>query len=399
VKGIIGPWVHLYPHMAVPGPRVGFLTEAVRWWDRWLKDIPTGVEDDPALRLFLQDHARPDPSAQDRPGHWIGLPARPATATLMLPLGVGGLGAHTRLPARIATPQTLGAASGEYFPTGDHAEMAGDQAADDALSLCFDGHRLARPMVLVGRAALRLSLASDQPLGFVVARLCDVAPNGTSARIAHGMLNLCHRAGSAAPHPMEPGRQVEVTLTMDAMAHRLAPGHRLRLALSNSYWPFLWPAPKAGTLTLTEGAIGLPILPDAAPDWQPPPPEPLPIPRQQQMRPGAWSRQTQTDPATGRQTLIIRDDTGDIQEPHGLTHGEAMEEVWEITPDDPLSARATTRWEQRLSRGHWSVRTLVETEMTGTETDLQMKARLTAWEGDSQVFQREWDSPVPRRFV
>ncbi len=399
VKGIIGPWVHLYPHMAVPGPRVGFLTEAVRWWDRWLKDIPTGVEDDPALRLFLQDHARPDPSAQDRPGHWIGLPARPATATLMLPLGVGGLGAHTRLPARIATPQTLGAASGEYFPTGDHAEMAGDQAADDALSLCFDGHRLARPMVLVGRAALRLSLASDQPLGFVVARLCDVAPNGTSARIAHGMLNLCHRAGSAAPHPMEPGRQVEVTLTLDAMAHRLAPGHRLRLALSNSYWPFLWPAPKAGTLTLTEGAIGLPILPDAAPDWQPPPPEPLPIPRQQQMRPGAWSRQTQTDPATGRQTLIIRDDTGDIQEPHGLTHGEAMEEVWEITPDDPLSARATTRWEQRLSRGHWSVRTLVETEMTGTETDLQMKARLTAWEGDSQVFQREWDSPVPRRFV
>jgi hypothetical protein len=254
-------------------------------------------------------------------------------------------------------------------------------------------------MVLVGRATLRLELTSDQPMGFVVARLCDVAPNGTSVRIAHGMLNLCHRSGSAAPKPMEPGHPAKVMLTLDAMAHRLAPGHRLRLALSNSYWPFVWPSPKAGVLTLTAGAVSLPILPDAAPDWQPPPPEPLPTPRQQQVRKGAWSRQTDVDPATGRQTLTIREDTGDIQEPHGLTHGETMEEVWEINPDDPLSARAATRWEQRLSRGDWSVRTLAETEMTSTETGLRMKARLTAWEGEEQVFERSWDSPVPRRFV
>ena len=37
VKGIIGPWVHKYPHFAVPEPRIGFLQEALRWWDRWLQ--------------------------------------------------------------------------------------------------------------------------------------------------------------------------------------------------------------------------------------------------------------------------------------------------------------------------------------------------------------------------
>ena len=31
VKGIVGPWVHQYPHVAVPGPQVGFLQLTLRW--------------------------------------------------------------------------------------------------------------------------------------------------------------------------------------------------------------------------------------------------------------------------------------------------------------------------------------------------------------------------------
>ena len=35
---------------AVPEPRIGFLQEALRWWDHWLKGADTGVEADPAYR-------------------------------------------------------------------------------------------------------------------------------------------------------------------------------------------------------------------------------------------------------------------------------------------------------------------------------------------------------------
>ena len=35
--GINGPWVHKYPHLALPKPRIDFLGEAVNWWDKWLK--------------------------------------------------------------------------------------------------------------------------------------------------------------------------------------------------------------------------------------------------------------------------------------------------------------------------------------------------------------------------
>ena len=76
---------------------------------------------------------------------------------------------------------------------GLNAEMAGYQRGDEALSVCFDGVPLAESLDLLGAAKLSLRLSSDKPLAFLVARLCDVAPDGSSVRIAHGILNLCHR--------------------------------------------------------------------------------------------------------------------------------------------------------------------------------------------------------------
>ncbi|WP_259338545.1 CocE/NonD family hydrolase, partial [Clavibacter phaseoli] len=59
-KGIIGPWSHQYPDRGLaPGPSIGFLQETLRWWDRWLKGVDTGVEADPALRAFVSDSEPP----------------------------------------------------------------------------------------------------------------------------------------------------------------------------------------------------------------------------------------------------------------------------------------------------------------------------------------------------
>ena len=70
-KGIIGPWVHKYPHFAVPEPRIGFLQETLRWWDKWLKNIDNGVEKDPDYRLYVMDGIPPKTSYETRPGNWI----------------------------------------------------------------------------------------------------------------------------------------------------------------------------------------------------------------------------------------------------------------------------------------------------------------------------------------
>ncbi|MGQ0611496.1 MAG: CocE/NonD family hydrolase [Paracoccaceae bacterium] len=414
-KGIVGPWVHQYPHTAVPGPAIGFLQLALRWWDRWLKGIQNGAEADPAYRAYMLHSAPPDASAGHRPGHWVAEKAwpsarvsrqvlhlaMPASAAGALPQTPGYLGREeAHFAARIATPQHLGMQAGEFFPMGLNAEMPGDQRGDDALSVCFDAAPLSEPMELLGGARLRLRLSSDKPLAFVVARLCDVAPDGASVRIAHGILNLCHRGGMENPSPMVPGEEVEVTLALDDCAYRLAPGHRLRLALSNSYWPFVWPSPEPAVLTLTGGRLDLPVHRGSAPEWAPPEPEAAPGWKHEVLRKGGASRRVETDLISGRVSLICEDDGGDVRNlSHGLETGETMREVWSIHPQDPASARAEHVWEQRLSRGDWRVRTRAWAEMSATATDLVMNARLQAWEGDALIFEREWSQSVERRFV
>ncbi len=414
-KGIVGPWVHQYPHTAVPGPQVGFLAEAVRWWDRWLKGVPNGVEGDAPYRAYVLHSAPPDASARVRAGHWVATDA-PSAAGMRLHLcpaasAPGGFtppgppveylsrnegGAFER---RIATPSHLGLAAGEFFPMGLNAEMAGDQRGDDALSLCFDGDQLEAPLELLGACRVVVRLSSDQPLGFVVARLCDVGPDGASVRIAHGMRNLCHRDSMAAPERMVPGAVVEVAFDLDQAAYRLAPGHRLRLALSNSYWPFVWPSPQAGVLTLVGGTVDLPVREGVAEPWVPPEAEGATPWAHEVLRPARAARRVEEDLLSGRRVLVVEDDGGEVRNlDHGLCTAENLVERWEIG-EGPQSARATHVWEQRLSRGDWAVRTRAEAEMTGTATHLRMVARLTAWEGDTVVFERSYDEEVERRFV
>ena len=69
-RGIIGPWAHQYPHAGRPGPAIGFLQEAVRWWDHWLNGRDRGVMREPKLRVWLQQHCEPQP--QVWPGEWLG---------------------------------------------------------------------------------------------------------------------------------------------------------------------------------------------------------------------------------------------------------------------------------------------------------------------------------------
>jgi hypothetical protein len=408
-KGVVGPWVHQYPHTAVPGPRVGFLQTALRWWDRWLKDIPNGAEDDPAYRAYILHSEPPDASARHRAGHWVAEPAWPTPRVTPVTWHLRADPQGSLHPEEgqgsfaltLATPQHLGLHTGEFFPMGLNAEMPGDQAPDDALSVVFDGPVLETPLQLLGAADLRLRLSSDSPLGFVVARLCDVAPDGKSVRIAHGMLNLCHRDGMASPRPLVPGAAVDIAFRIDQTGYRLAPGHRLRLALSNSYWPFVWPSPQAGRLTLTGGSLTLPVHHGAdAPEWQPPPAEHAAPWKNRVLRAGKTRRYVEHDLISGTHALVVEDDLGDTENmAHGLCTGETMTERWEIAPDDPLSARAVHTWEQRLSRGGWSVRTRADAEMTGTATHLRMKAHLRAWEGDTLIFERHWDDEVERSFV
>jgi len=400
-KGIVGPWVHKYPHFAVPEPRIGFLQEALRWWDRWLKGIDTGVEDDPDYRAYLMDGLRPAAWYAERPGRWI---AEPDGATSHIPvremhLTDGGLSdSPGALATTVRSPHHCGMAAGEYCAIWLGPEMPGDQRCDDALSACFDSTPAATDTDIVGAPVLRLRLRADKPQAQIAVRLNHLHPDGASARITYGVLNLCHRDGHGDPRPLEPGRVYDIAVRLDHIAYRVPKGHRLRVAVSSAYWPLIWPGPETAELTLEQGRLELPVRPTAAVgEWSFPPPDAEAPWETRTLREGSHVRRIETDMVSGAVTLVIEDDFGKREDlDHGLIGGTVARERWSIHPDDPLSARGWCHWTDERERGDWRLRTETKCEMWADETHFHLRAEIEAFEGATRVHHREIAEKIAR---
>ena len=72
---------------------------------------------------------------------------------------------------------------------------------------------------------LRARLWATEPAASLSVKLCDVFPDGTSALVTRGTLDLAFRDGvHGPPSPLVPGREVEVEVVLDACAYEWTPG-------------------------------------------------------------------------------------------------------------------------------------------------------------------------------
>ena len=400
VAGINGPWAHKYPNAAWPEPAIGFLAEVRAWFDRHLKGTGEAAQ---GYRMYLLDSQPPARRMLARQGRWIREPGWPSAriGTHRLHLSQVGLGnVPGDAPLTVASPQTVGL-MGQRFCPGMRSldELAGDQAPDDAQCLALDTEPLDRDWDIVGGARLHLRLTPDQATGFVVARLGDLRPDGTVAYITLGVLNLTHRAGHDRVDPMVPGEPLEVEFALNDIAYRLPAGHRLRLSLSTSYWPMLWPAAAPLRLTLDPAgcALDLPLRPaiaEEAPTFGPP--EQTREGEAEQLRPEGFDRIEEVlEDGTHRLRLIT--DGGKVRhDSTGMETGKVITETWEIHPDDPLSARTAAHWSFTVGRGDWQCRTETWTEMTCDAENFHIRAGLEAYDGATPVVRRDWSLTIPR---
>jgi uncharacterized protein len=378
-KGLIGPWAHAYPHFALPGPQIGFLQDILRWWDHWLKGRVTGVMDEPMLRAWMTDSVKPAAHHDTLPGRWVGEASwpPPERAPYRLFLTDEVLGeARAPLAARtLCSPQTVGRQAGEWCPFGRGQDQAGDQREDDARSLVFETAVLDSPIEILGAAILTLEVASDKPIANLVARLCNVHPSGESLRVSYGVLNLTHRDSHETPSALVPGQRYQVRVKLNDAGVVFPAGHRIRLALSTTYWPMVWPAPETATLTAFGGTLDLPVRPARPGESLPPLPEP--------------------ETATPERPTVIRPGLVRIDR-IGLELGGEGKFAVDLKDDDPLSASIEMQRTQTIRRDAWQVRIQTAMRLSCTRDAFLLRASLRAWEGDSEVCHRQWDETIPR---
>jgi len=406
-KAIIGPWVHKYPHFAWPKPRMDFHGEAIAWWKHWLGDEDNNAEELPQMRAYILDGPRPALRREKDPGYWIAKSSWETPQTEMLTVGADNLlnmtGASEGIgEVYLRSPLDTGMTGGEWFTMKPDAEIAGDQRPDNGGSLTFETAPLNEEAVYLGAPEVTLDLACDADWENLAVRIIDVHPDGTETRACYGVLNLAHRNGNENPEPMQHGKKTRITMRLDAMGYRFAPGHRIKVAFSTSYWPIILPSAEAPGVTIDTSSISLamPLLGDHERITVAEPENPDPLPNYEMRQPESTRRSAEKDLTTGLTHWRIFEDAGlEVHPENGLRSREVQNEVWTIDPNDPLSMTADIDWLTHMERDGWSVSTKTTTTMRCTQKDWIISASVTAFEGETEIFSRSFEKRIPRDFM
>jgi hypothetical protein len=224
-----------------------------------------------------------------------------------------------------------------------------------------------------------------------------VAPDGRSRRLSWGARNLALSDDFSAPRSLR-SRRLGIEVPLLDLSDSVALGNRLRVAISTSYWPLLWPSARPTRATLLAGRCRalLPVRParsgDGATMGEP---EAARSVTWTTLRAGGYRRQEATDPATGEHVLTITEDMGIGRiEEIGLSVSESTTRTFRIRPEDPSSAALETETTCSFGRGSWSAETRVRGRVSGGGSGMLALHELQAREGERTIYARHWREPV-----
>ena len=278
-----------------------------------------------------------------------------------------------------------------------------DQREDDERSLTYDWP-LEGELEILGYPRVRLTVTSPHPVAFLSARLCDVFPDGTSALVSRGVLNLTHREGHEQPRPLEVGIPTAVELELEATSWIFEEGHRLRLALAGSDWPNTWPPPHAGTLGVERASVELELPVLDGPPVVPPPVFHSPAARDdadhgsEEQQPPVI-RRIEHD-SVGRRTRVVTSYGSNYPGPHDARIAESYDGVVGVSDENPGRAWASARTTYEIAWPETTVSAEAHLRFRSTSSAYQVLVEVVASEdgpdGIGHV-ERRFERTIPRK--
>jgi uncharacterized protein len=226
---VMGPWMHVLPHLSDVEP-YDWVSGMADWWDAYLRPARPKT-DDHAVYYVRNDG-------------WRASTRWPPDGGRELVLYPDGYGLRPGKPAEPGVRDyecdpTVGLAAGIFDPFGTGNGWPEEQSADDARSLTYTGEPLPEPVFVTGRAQAVLQVAGDEAQ--LVARLAMVGPDGRSTLISSGSARVSGGDGQA------------VTIPLTATAFRLPAGARIRLSVACAEFPRIWPMRRNPVIRVLSG--------------------------------------------------------------------------------------------------------------------------------------------------
>jgi putative CocE/NonD family hydrolase len=396
---LLGPWRHTMPHRGRE-TAIGFRKKTLEWFDSYLKDEPRGIVDEPTVQVWTEQNG----GGNVGDGVWRGLSTWPdateGSDTVSFAFTDDGLRQQERyetgrFEASYESDFTVGLDS--IQPASTETPVS-DTNQDDVRSLTVESEPLERPLDFTGtgKATVRLRTTIDDPTLSV--RVVDVAPDGQATMVTHGTKRVRCKSLTELDDPIG-SEEVEVEIPLKPKSHCFEAGHRVRIAVSNAFFPEFLPTGTSGTTTVLSSpenasVVELPgtFREDTAFRNEislPSPEESLPTQAEGVVTADSnWerSREAIEDTATVRTDSSLR-----LEMPHVDMTRESEYEM-SVAAEDPSSvvAEGELRWTLEYPN---EVVTVVVTNQFDRDF---AEATTKVLREDTTIFEKTWSRPVNR---
>jgi putative CocE/NonD family hydrolase len=256
---IVGPWIHNGVHRKVgdldfgPDAEVELHPIELRWFDYWLKGIDNGILEEPRAHVFVTGRNK-----------WRGEQEWPLlrgkeTKYYFHSSGransLFGDGSLSITPPSQETNDRFVYDPDDPVPTyGGGVIMKPDvsgprdrraiQRRDDVL--VYTSSTLSDDTEVTGRILAKLYAASSTPDTDFTGALVDVRPDGYATLLASGNMRARYRNSFQTEELITPGRVYEYTIDLWSISHVFEKGHKIRVEISSSNFPWYDRNPNTG---------------------------------------------------------------------------------------------------------------------------------------------------------